>query len=1010
MTRIASSQSGWLRGLSCGGAWLLVVLWLGAAPADDAPPGPQTPEEERATFQFADAALTAELIASEPLVTSPVAICWDEHYALYVAEMNDYPVGPTAGTIRRLEDRDGDGRYEQGTVFADGLNFPNGLLFAAGGLFVTAAPDLLLLKDTDGDGVADERRVLFTGFGEGNQQLRANGLTWGQDGWIYGANGRSDGDIRRVAAAEADIAPPPVVSIRTRDFRFRPNGSALEAVLGQSQFGQTTNDAGDRFMSWNTIPLRHALFDERDVQRWPRLAARAVHNPAAADETDEVFPRAPQPQTFNRESTAHFNALCGLTIYRGDALGADYRGDAFVGESLSNLVHRRTLQPQGPTYSARRGDAGQEFLAAGDPWFHPVFLTTGPDGCLYVADFYRRWVEHPQFVPEAWRNEVAWQEGAQFGRIWRIRRRDAAPSRQVHRPLDEWRRRGERPAELVELLHRHTDGWHAEVLQRLLLERLDAGAIGALEELAQAGLLAEPEPRESRAAAEALVRARALWTLAVAGKLDESVLLRALHDLAPAVREQAVRIAGSHTADAVLMQETLAALTDDPSQRVRFQLARAWAAAPRDVKAVPLAELAAGDDPGGWIALAVCASAGNAAPLVLERRLMAARLASPAPGDLALLFDLATALADRGELPELIAALQQLAGHPAPWGSPEYAVLAGLGAGLADRGKTVRGVLLDLGQEALAKKLNDRLRAALGVAPLTSGAAAERLRLVQALAAVGDQSTAATVVELVDGAQPSEVAAAALRALASWDSAATAAQLVDKWPALPASLRRQLAAAAVNWPGLAHVLADALAAGGVSPLEIDPAQRQALGQLADAALAARFAGAFAAAAPPPRDVAVADYQPALDLPANRNRGAELYKQHCLTCHTMFGLGRHVGPDLTGAGHKPKDVLLVDLLDPSRQMSPDFLAYTLTTRGGRVLSGLLAAESAAGVTLRRGEGADDFVPRDEIEELAAAGKSLMPEGFEQKLTRQDTADLLEFLRLPQRALLMSADSP
>ena len=254
----------------------------------------------------------------------------------------------------------------------------------------------MFLRDSDGDGVADERRVVFTGFGEGNQQLRANGLVWGLDNWIYGANGRSDGLVRR-----PDDRPQNGVSIRTRDFRFRPDGSHFEPVIGQSQFGQTRDDWGNRFLSWNTIAIRQTLFDEADLARNPQLAGHAVVNLADPADSGEVFPLAPRPQTFNRESTNHYNALCGLTIFRGDALGAEKKGQAFVGESLCGLVHHRALTPRGPTFLSRRVESGKEFLAGADPWFHPVFLATGPDGALYVADFYRRWVEHPQFVAGA---------------------------------------------------------------------------------------------------------------------------------------------------------------------------------------------------------------------------------------------------------------------------------------------------------------------------------------------------------------------------------------------------------------------------------------------------------------------------------------------------------------------------------------------------------------------------------------------------------------------------------
>src|SRR5438874_1138060 len=171
---------------------------VGAAQSSNSPLAPQ---QELATFHFADPNLTAELVASEPDIVAPVAIAWDADGRLFVAEMTDYPSGPISGRIRVLKDRDGDGRYERATIFADKIAFPNGVMPWNGGLLVTAAPDILFFKDTNGDGHAPERRVLLTGFAEGNQQLRVNGLYWGLDNWSYGANGRSDGEVHWVAQA-----------------------------------------------------------------------------------------------------------------------------------------------------------------------------------------------------------------------------------------------------------------------------------------------------------------------------------------------------------------------------------------------------------------------------------------------------------------------------------------------------------------------------------------------------------------------------------------------------------------------------------------------------------------------------------------------------------------------------------------------------------------------------------------------------------------------------------------
>src|SRR5256885_6818672 len=195
MNRLAAIQI--LGCISLAGFWFPGATAIAAEPSGS----PLAPHEESTTFHFADSNLIADLVASEPDVVAPVAMAWDANGRLFVVEMTDYPSGPVSGRIRMLEDRDGDGRYERAPVFADKIGFPNGVMPWNGGLLVTAAPDILFFKDTDGDGRADERRALLTGFAEGNQQLRVNGLFWGLDNWIYGANGRSDGEVRWVAQA-----------------------------------------------------------------------------------------------------------------------------------------------------------------------------------------------------------------------------------------------------------------------------------------------------------------------------------------------------------------------------------------------------------------------------------------------------------------------------------------------------------------------------------------------------------------------------------------------------------------------------------------------------------------------------------------------------------------------------------------------------------------------------------------------------------------------------------------
>ena len=217
--------------------------------------GAQSPAAEQASFRLADPNLQIDLVASEPDIISPVAIAWDADGRMYVAEMGGYPATEGLGRIRRLEDSDGDGQYEHAVTFCDGMNFPTSIMPYRDGLLVTDAPDILYLKDTDGDGRADVRRVEWTGFGTGSQQLRANSLHWGVDNWIYVANGRCDGDVRR-----PDMPPEQAMSIRARDFRFHPISGEGEAILGQSQFGLVPRRLGESIsiMEHDSNPARVA--------------------------------------------------------------------------------------------------------------------------------------------------------------------------------------------------------------------------------------------------------------------------------------------------------------------------------------------------------------------------------------------------------------------------------------------------------------------------------------------------------------------------------------------------------------------------------------------------------------------------------------------------------------------------------------------------------------------------------------------------------------------------------
>ncbi len=352
---------------------------------------PREPASAIQSFQLASG-FRIELAACEPQVVDPVAIAFDEDGRLFVAEMRGYPERreQALGRIRLLEDRDGDGHYEHSTVFADKLKWPTGVVCWKGGVFVTASPDILYLGDHDQDGVAEDRRVIFTGFGEGldplNMQALANNLQWGPDGRIYGSTASNGGTVRTGSEKDGGI------DLRGSDFSFDPETLVLRPESGTGQYGLTFDDFGRRYVCSNSRHLIAVMYS------WPWNLTGGLPHPLVEIPVDggaaEVYRisgvepwrvvrtrwrvqgRVDGPVEGGGRAAGYFTSASGLTVYRGDAFGRDQQGTVFVGDVGSNLVHQKLIEfPQGRVQPvARRPDSLQrsEFLASGDNCFRPV--------------------------------------------------------------------------------------------------------------------------------------------------------------------------------------------------------------------------------------------------------------------------------------------------------------------------------------------------------------------------------------------------------------------------------------------------------------------------------------------------------------------------------------------------------------------------------------------------------------------------------------------------------------
>ena len=406
-------------------------------------PSPLAPAEALKAFEAAPG-LRVELVAAEPLVASPCAIAFDSKGRLFVAENRGYPIGPKegekpAGVIALLEDTDGDGRMDKRTVFADSLTFPNGVLPWNGGLIVTCAPDVLFLKDNDGDGVADERRVLLTGFATtGSTQLRVNAPTIGPDGLIYLAAGLSGGTVTCPSHPER-----PALKM-TSDIRFHPQSLEVELVDGKSQYGMSFDIFGNRFICMNRVPVQHVVFDSKWLKRNPRLAfSETVQDCNARDAFNGIngghdgvrlFPISSNITTADGHAGS-FSAACGVKVWQGTSLLTPECANTVLScDPTGNLIHADRLTPKGATFMATPAYEGREFLASRDDWFRPVYLAKGPEGALYVADMYRKVIEHPDYLAEEVRKHTDFESGKTLGRIWRVRA-EKVPNPQLQKAL-----------------------------------------------------------------------------------------------------------------------------------------------------------------------------------------------------------------------------------------------------------------------------------------------------------------------------------------------------------------------------------------------------------------------------------------------------------------------------------------------------------------------------------------------------------------------------------------------
>ncbi len=958
-------------------------------------PPPRMPQESHAAIQVRPG-MEVELVACEPMVVDPIAMDWGPDGRLWVVEMSDYPLGTDGqgkpgGRIRVLTDSNGDGTYDQSAVFLDEIPFPTGVKVWRNGVLVTAAPEIFYAEDTDGDGRADMREVLFRGFVEGNQQHRVNGLRWGLDNWIHVANGDSGGTVESVRSGQR-------IGIGGRDLRIRPDTGEIVAESGMAQFGRVPDDWGNWFACNNTYPIWHYVLSDADLRRNPHFVPGEFRKHVSV--TPGAAPVFPSSRTLPRFNDFHmadrFTSACGLMIYRDRFLGDEFAGNYFVCEPVHNLVQREVVSPAGVTFSSRRAadEQDREFLSSQDHWFRPTMARTGPDGAVWIADMYRLVIEHPEWIPADWQARLDLRAGETMGRLYRVfpaGRRPPIPR------LDHLS-----PAELVQQLT-HDNGWVRDMAQQMLIWNPDATTTEPLQRLATAG-------------ETPLGRLHALATLDGRGELSDVILEQAVQDSHAGVRRHAVRLAAPRL---------------DGNPRLREAVVTQLAGE-SDLPVIMQGAIAIGETEDASFASRVAAVV---APHLGDSQMRMAMVSSLHGKNVAAIMDsllekwphdqpeqnahgwtevihagmrFVTSTDDTPRLQLLIEGLLPVDSQPPSTGLTrrlhehlqkvaasriwQVTVLAHLLEGLsesqraalpekvAQRLPQIAGMIDEiLSDENLEVELQATAVRLLAQDVLSRSESQERLRhLLQPQIAL-------------------EVQRAAVRGLARFDQEEIADYLLENWASHAPGLRAEIMDVLFKRNEWIKRLLLAVEEKRIQVAQIDASRRQQLLQHRNQSIRRYAAAALAVAVNPDRQQLVQQYLAIREHEGDAERGRAVFRQHCSGCHRLDSVGHDVGPNLAAFVDKSDLGLLTAILDPNRAIEDRYLEYLALGIDGRQHRGMIGQETSNSITLVGQENKQVELVRREIEQIATSGLSWMPEGLEKDISIPAMADLIRYLR-------------
>ena len=957
------------------------------------------------SFEIADG-FQIELMAMEPLIADPVDMVIDELGRWYVVEMHGYPLDVSgSGKVKRLLDTDEDGYPDEAVVFADSLVFPTGIMRWKEGFLVTDPPNVLYLEDTDDDGRADKREIVLTGFARSNPQHNVNNPEYGIDNFIYISHesavstknyedilGDRGSRIHFPNKPEADSLPQNANGLFVK---FNPDLGIAKMGSARGQFGHTFDPWGHHFLTSNATHLFHVVMDASYMQRNPDfLIPSGRHYIPKSGRGFEIFPITENPNHQLLTDVGMMTSACGIQWYQGGIFPSDYDNVIFTAEPVHNLIHADRINNLSSTFESVNLFEDREFLASRDSWFRPVNHYVGPDGALYVVDYYRKIIEHPEWLSDEVIASGDLYAGVDQGRIYRITPTSTAPPDF----LDKLNLAEMNIPSLIELLS-HTNNWWRMHAQRLLMDREEK----AITQLLQERLNGMTD----------LGRLHAMWILEGKGELKEELLTKLLQDDHPAIREQAIRIAENRVTDSPSLLETLISMVEDKNPKVRYQLLLSLGNLNIPQANQARTKLLFDDIEDEWVQQAAL-SALNPDIFALYDK-ASEYLIDQKTAQTTKFFERLSELISRSNDPVEINRFltKTLTSNESIWYLPM--VLEGFSN--AD-GLKLSPTNIQLLEQKFNPSVNTDLRSkSLDLLNQTGYFKNSDNKLFGEAVQIAKNTTtnpdfladALKVVAMANADQNIEllrsflnhhspqVRKAALSAFNFIRDKNLLSKLMDAWPGLLPDERTsaidifmkskegnrliltsiesgQMNASSLSWPrtvGLLNSREDDIRAD---------ARRILKGNELD------------------NDAVWNEYKQVLSLRGDPSTGKGIFTQTCSPCHQKAGQnGIAFGPDLGSIKNRSESALLLDILQPNRSIADGYELWQVDTQDGKTLTGIIANEGPGTLTLRDAAGQEQTLERAAISKLTAFESSAMPINLQTQISITQMADLLAYLK-------------